>query len=107
MYLKSKDVKKIDKYAIERLEIPESILMENAGIGILKNIDANIDDISIVCGSGNNGGDGLVLARHFLSRNRNIKVYIIGNENKLNNSVKSNYKIIKNLKSDISFIEEE
>ncbi len=105
MYLKSQDVKKIDKYAVEKLGIPEEILMENAGIGILKNINENLDDISIVCGSGNNGGDGLVLARHLLSRGSNIKVYIIGNENKLNSSVRLNYDILKNLKADISFLE--
>lgn len=105
MYLKSKDVKNIDKYAIEKLEIPENILMENAGIGILKNINKNTDNICIVSGSGNNGGDGLVLARHLLSRDMNIKIYIIGNESKLNNSVKLNYKILKNLKADITFLE--
>jgi len=106
MYLKSEDVKKIDKHVIERLGISGDILMENAGLAILRNINENIDNISIVCGSGNNGGDGLVLSRHLLSRDRNIKIFIIGNESKLNNSVKLNYKILKNLKADITFIEE-
>ena len=106
MYLKSKDVKKIDKYGIENLGIPECLLMENAGIGIVKNIDKKSNSIVVVCGSGNNGGDGLVLGRHLISKEKEVSIYIIGNEDKLNNSVELNYNILKNLKADINFLED-
>lgn len=104
MFLKSEDVKKIDKYGIENLGIPECLLMENAGIGIEKNIDKESKSIAVVCGSGNNGGDGLVLGRHLISKGKEVSIYIIGKEDKLNNSVELNYSILKNLKADINFL---
>ena len=62
-----------DKFAIESCHVPGMVLMENAGRGaadvITKLIGALRDArIVVVCGAGNNGGDGFVVARHLLSR---------------------------------------
>lgn len=57
-----------DKYAIEHLGIPQKQLMENAGRGVAEYIIRNYSKdrflkVIIVCGKGNNGGDGLVVER--------------------------------------------
>lgn len=65
-------VRSIDARCIDEYKIPGLLLMENAGLNlaratlrILAELSAPADAaVTIVCGSGNNGGDGLVLARH-------------------------------------------
>jgi len=106
MLLKSEDVKKIDKYAIENLQMPEMVLMENAGIGLKNNVDKMDNKICIICGSGNNGGDGLVLARQLLSEGKKVDVFLIREENKLKNSVYENYQILNNLNHKVEFLNE-
>ncbi|MDF1664664.1 MAG: NAD(P)H-hydrate epimerase [Planctomycetota bacterium] len=70
MALSRKQVRNLDQRAIEEFKIPGLILMENAGLNITAAVLAYIKSQSltpkplIVCGRGNNGGDGLVLARH-------------------------------------------
>ncbi len=71
--LNSSQMKEIDKKAIENLGIIGPILMENAGAGISREIRKRISNISkksvcIVCGKGNNGGDGFVVARHLFNK---------------------------------------
>jgi len=57
----------MDCYAIEKLGITEELLMENAGLAafnvLQKKISVRGKKMVVFCGSGNNGGDGLVLAR--------------------------------------------
>lgn len=81
--LTSAQMKKIDKKAIEEIGILGPILMENAGLQIFKNILNKFPDIArekivIVAGKGNNGGDGLVIARHLFSRAANPEVLLLG-----------------------------
>lgn len=69
MYLVSnEEMRTLDRTAIEEWKIPSLVLMENAGIAILRQLEKDVPDllhqrITILCGCGNNGGDGLVLAR--------------------------------------------
>ncbi|MBN2444910.1 MAG: NAD(P)H-hydrate dehydratase [Spirochaetales bacterium] len=76
----------MDKTAVERYLIPEEILMENAGLAacsvIRKHIDIYHHRFLIICGSGNNGGDGLVVARKINSMGGSVKVFIPGNREK-------------------------
>ena len=64
-------VREIDRRAIEEYHIPGIVLMENAALGVVDAI-ADIlpmnDEIAVVCGPGNNGGDGLAIARHLHNR---------------------------------------
>jgi NAD(P)H-hydrate epimerase len=65
-YLTREEVRAFDKHAIEQLGIPSLVLMENAGRGaaeVLRSLGVH-GQVVIVCGKGNNGGDGLVIARH-------------------------------------------
>lgn len=64
--LTRKQVRAFDKHAIEQLGIPAAVLMENAGRGaaaILQSLRIT-GRVVLCCGKGNNGGDGLVMARH-------------------------------------------
>src|SRR5215204_2999573 len=66
-------VREVDRLAIERFLIPGIVLMENAAIAAT-NVAIDMLDgecsgaILILCGGGNNGGDGLAIARHFHNR---------------------------------------
>jgi hydroxyethylthiazole kinase-like uncharacterized protein yjeF len=71
-YMLDRDsVRSVDRAAIEEIGIPGIVLMENAALGLTMVALTMLDDISgdtpsvlIVCGGGNNGGDGYALGRH-------------------------------------------
>lgn len=61
----------VDRVAVEELGIPGLVLMENAAIGVADAIGESFpeaDSVCIICGPGNNGGDGLALGRHLSVR---------------------------------------
>ncbi|MCJ7729394.1 MAG: hypothetical protein MUO27_05915, partial [Sedimentisphaerales bacterium] len=63
------EVRAFDRWAIEELGVPGVVLMENAGrscAGLIKDklAGATNPKVCIFCGTGNNGGDGYVIARH-------------------------------------------
>ncbi|MHC4101191.1 MAG: NAD(P)H-hydrate epimerase [Planctomycetota bacterium] len=69
--LDRESVRSVDRAAIEEIGIPGIVLMENAALGLTIVALTMLDDVSddapsvlIVCGSGNNGGDGYALGRH-------------------------------------------
>jgi hydroxyethylthiazole kinase-like uncharacterized protein yjeF len=70
----------IDAWAIEERGIPSLELMENAGGGLAELIDTRVPNgrIAVVCGKGNNGGDGLVAARWLRGRGREVDVLLLG-----------------------------
>ncbi len=69
-----------DGWAIEQRGIPGIELMERAGAGLARLVDATVPDgrVAIVCGKGNNGGDGLVVARLLRDRGRDVDVHLLG-----------------------------
>jgi NAD(P)H-hydrate epimerase len=62
--------REIDRVTIERHRVPAIILMENAGMAVADQISG--DNILVLCGKGNNGGDGSVAARHLYARGKNV-----------------------------------
>ncbi len=94
----------IDNYCINELKIPSIVLMENAAIKVVKNIDfEKFKSFTIVCGTGNNGGDGLAVARQLFSMNMQIDVFIVGN-NSMSKDCNVNYDILKNMGININHI---
>ncbi len=70
--LTSSQMKEIDRKTIEEIGIPGPVLMENAGLQIVKAMQTRLsaldqEKIIVVAGKGNNGGDGLVVARHLFN----------------------------------------
>lgn len=86
----------LDKRAIEHYNIPGIVLMENAGMGIFYRINT-FNSYCIICGVGNNGGDGLVIGRHLLLNRKDVEIFIIGNPKKGTEEFKLNLKILKSL----------
>ncbi len=73
----------IDRQAIDGLKIPGITLMENAGVGIVREMQSCFPDLSqkkvfIFCGKGNNGGDGFVIARHLFGMGAKVQVLLAG-----------------------------
>lgn len=64
--LSRSEVREIDRRAIDEFGLPGIVLMENAGRSAAERIHARATDghVAILCGKGNNGGDGYVIARH-------------------------------------------
>ncbi|MDD5085703.1 MAG: NAD(P)H-hydrate epimerase [Candidatus Omnitrophica bacterium] len=73
-----KEMREIDREAIEKYKIPSLILMENAGLCVAEAIETRKGvSIAVVCGKGNNGGDGLVAARHLANHGYKVKVFLL------------------------------
>ncbi len=102
-----KDIREIDSRATEKYGIPSMILMEHAGLALADEVKKHVSDhgkIILVIGMGNNGGDGLVCARHLHSEGYKIVVFMIGNVKKLSEDALQNYMMIKPLNIQIENI---
>ncbi|MFD3155719.1 NAD(P)H-hydrate dehydratase [Haloimpatiens sp. FM7330] len=87
--------RRIDKICIETLKIPSLVLMENAALRVVNNIDfEKFNSFVVVCGKGNNGGDGLAIARHLFILQKNVEIFLIGSEKGLSTDSKVNYDIL-------------
>jgi NAD(P)H-hydrate epimerase len=75
----AEQVRALDRHAIDDLHIPSYTLMTRAGeaaLGVLRSCWPSAQRVAVVCGPGNNGGDGYVLAR--LARARRLEVVAVG-----------------------------
>ncbi len=92
-----------DLYAINSLGIPSISLMENASRSIFEKILEHFpkitqkDEISILVGKGNNGGDGLAVARHFINHNFYVNILLISSSKELKGDAKINFEILQEL----------
>ncbi|MEY8415982.1 NAD(P)H-hydrate epimerase [Tissierella praeacuta] len=97
------EMKAMDSYAIENICIPSIVLMENAAIKVINNIDLDkTTNFTVICGVGNNGGDGLAIARHLILNEKKVDIFIIGNLDKGTKDFNINLNILKNM--EIKFI---
>ena len=96
----------IDKYAIEELKIPALCLVERAALAVIKNINLDVrKSFAIVVGIGNNGADGLAVARNLLARDFYVDIYIIGNLEKASDEFILNYEAVKSLTDNVYMVE--
>ena len=93
------EMRHMDEACISQYEIPASILMENAASSSLFLIQREYPtgSIAVVCGSGNNGGDGLALARKLYSLERNITVLIQGTPDHFSTETAQNFKAVQKM----------
>src|ERR1700704_5910309 len=72
----AEQMRAIDRWAIEHQGVPSLELMERAGEGVARVVEEVAPDgpVSVVCGKGNNGGDGLVVARLLRDAGRVVTV---------------------------------
>jgi NAD(P)H-hydrate repair Nnr-like enzyme with NAD(P)H-hydrate epimerase domain len=90
--------RRIDRLAIEEYSIPGIILMENAAIaaanvaGEMLGSASPPRDILILCGGGNNGGDGLAVARHLHNRGHLVRLALTVDPAKYQGDALINYR---------------
>lgn len=96
------EVRAFDKWAINTLGIAGVVLMENAGRSCAEMIKEKLAGITnpkvcIFCGTGNNGGDGYVIARSLLNSGFRVAVTICGERKKIKGDAKANLDILEKL----------
>ncbi len=96
------EVRAFDAWAINTLGIPGVVLMENAGRSCAELIEDKLKDVAepkvcIFCGTGNNGGDGYVIARHLINRGIRVAVVVCGDRNKIKGDAKTNLDILEQM----------
>ncbi|RSK38559.1 NAD(P)H-hydrate dehydratase [Mangrovimonas spongiae] len=88
-----------DKLTAERQNIASTDLMERAGTQIFNWLHVRMQGaqvpIHVFCGIGNNGGDGLVIARHLVTHGYHVKTYIVNYSDKRSKDFLINYDRIK------------
>jgi len=96
------EVRAVDSWAINELGIPGVVLMENAGRSCAELIKEKLAEVAepkvcIFCGTGNNGGDGYVIARHLLNNGFGVVVVVCGDRSKIKGDAKINLDILERL----------
>lgn len=92
-------MKEVDNYTINTIGIPSMVLMERAALGVVKEVSdiyENGDRILVVCGTGNNGADGLAVYRMLMIKGYRVECVIIGNVHQGTEEFQTQRKIIKN-----------
>ena len=103
------EVRAFDAWAINTLGIPGVVLMENAGRSCAELIEDKLKDVAnpkvcIFCGTGNNGGDGYVIARHLINRGIRVTVVVCGDRNKIKGDAKTNLDILEQMGESIELL---
>ncbi|HSN69448.1 MAG TPA: NAD(P)H-hydrate epimerase, partial [Thermoanaerobaculia bacterium] len=79
-------MRSIDRRATEEFGVPSILLMENAAVAVADVVAERFPDaarVAIFCGTGNNGGDGLALARHLASRGIETGIFLLGDRSRI------------------------
>ena len=84
-----------DKAASEEYGIPGIVLMENAAISCVKEV-MGFDSFVVLCGKGNNAGDGFAIARHLINAGKTVKIYLLLGSD-FSGDALTNFKILKNM----------
>ena len=100
------EMKEIDRKATSIYGIPSLILMENAGLQTTEVVQEILgsaigQNVVILAGKGNNGGDGFVVARHLLNAGANVDIFIMGNPAEFTTDSRINYDILSRMTSSI------
>src|SRR3954469_13753477 len=100
--LNAAQMREADRFTIEDLGIPSLVLMENAGRQVVAAMEAAYEArlngrVAVLCGRGNNGGDGFVVARTLLQRGIDAAVFVIGAVSDVRGDAKINLDILGRL----------
>ena len=94
----AEQAKRIDEITIEEYGVPGIALMENAGAAVARRaLELSGTKYAVVCGKGNNGGDGFVAARHLFSRGARVVVVLYADEELLSGDAAVNFDALKKL----------
>lgn len=98
--LTAEEMRKIEKFQMEEIGIPEAVLMEHAGKSVADKILEDFPEPKnavVLAGTGQNGGDGMVVARYLLFAGWNVSVWVTGPSTKWSATAYSFYQIVHRL----------
>src|ERR1700746_3236639 len=100
--LNSAQMREADRRTIEDIGIPSLVLMENAGRQVVAAIEAIHGELlekdgAVLCGRGNNGGDGFVVARTLMQRGVSVAVFLLGRVSDVRGDARVNLEILGRL----------
>src|SRR5579859_4109067 len=103
LYLTRDQVRAIDRRSIEEFHIPGVVLMENAARAAAEVACDMLDgecvgEVLILCGGGNNGGDGLAVARHMHNRGADVTLALTIDPKKYTGDALINWQIVSAMK---------
>jgi len=110
--LRADEMKEIDRRASSEYMIPSIVLMENAGLRTTEKIVELLGGVCsrkiiILVGRGNNGGDGLVVARHLLNGGAQVDVFMCADASQLSGDARTNYEILVRMSGSIYPLQQE
>ena len=97
--LNTEQMREADRRTIEDIGIPSIVLMENAGRQAVAAMEAAFDDLAtsrvgVLCGRGNNGGDGFVVARTLVQRGVDTAVFLLGSVAEVRGDARTNLEVL-------------
>lgn len=98
-------MKELDAYTIKKMGVPSLVLMERAGLAVYQEMlreKLPLDKTLVLCGGGNNGADGVVIARLLFLAGHKVDVCILGNPDHFTEEMKKQIEIGK--KYGLSFV---
>src|ERR1043165_1402873 len=100
--LNSAQMRDADRRTIDEIGIPSRVLMENAGRQVVAAIEAMHAEllehqVAVLCGRGNNGGDGFVVARTLIQRGVEVSVFVLGAIADVRGDARTNLEILGRL----------
>jgi len=90
-------MRRIDAAAIN-IGIPGIVLMENAAISVVNKVmEYSPDSVLVMCGKGQNGGDGFAVARHLVNKGKSVNVVMLCSDADIKGDAKVNLEAIRNM----------
>ncbi len=93
----AEEMRNLDRAATEKGRVPSIVLMENAALACVNELKETFNlkksRVAVFCGKGNNGGDGLAIARHLKNMGVRVNVYLVSG-NGFSGDAKTNYDIV-------------
>ncbi|HBG73221.1 MAG TPA: NAD(P)H-hydrate epimerase, partial [Deltaproteobacteria bacterium] len=109
----ARQMAELDRVTIHTYGIPALVLMENAGRSCTDRIFRILEEkvgapqeasVAVVCGKGNNGGDGMVIARHLHNRGAYVEVFLLGEEDELSPDARTQHEILRRMDVEVRVI---
>jgi len=94
--LDAEEMREADRTTIEDLGLPGAVLMENAATGVVEAVRdgfADAESVLVLCGRGNNGGDGLAVARHLHNGGHDVRVVLLADPDQLTGDAATNHRV--------------
>ena len=104
--LTSQQMRDADRRTTDEIGIASLVLMENAGRQVVASMESAFEDLSaahvaVICGKGNNGGDGFVVARALAERDIDVSVFLVGTAADVRGDARTNLSILRALDIDV------